>query len=72
VCSPVVAIAVRSAIEVFDDGRDPDGVEAQLLNVVEVVGESMVITTSGVPCHMLSQRVASFYCYCTVSFSFRL
>jgi hypothetical protein len=36
-CSPVVAITVRSAVEVFDDGRDSNGVEAQLLNVVEVV-----------------------------------
>jgi hypothetical protein len=33
VCSPVVTIAIRSAIEVFYDGRDPDGIEAKSLDV---------------------------------------
>lgn len=38
--APVIAISVRRVVDVFDDGRDPDGVKAHVLDVVEVVRDA--------------------------------
>ena len=43
VASPV---AVISTIEVINDGRDPDGIEAHTLDVVKLLDHSLVVTTA--------------------------
>lgn len=62
----MVAITVRSAVEGFDGGRDPDGGEAQPLDVVEVVGDHHI--RRAVSQAVTEGRVVES----TVSFSFRL
>jgi len=43
VASPVSVITI---VKIVDDRRDPDGIEAHTLNVVQVVDETLVVSAT--------------------------